>query len=380
MLKITDKQACCGCQACFDSCPSKCITMVVDKEGFLYPEVRQADCIDCKLCEKVCPQLNPPAKDTDTPIVCYAAWAENDSIRVQSSSGGVFTLLAEAILARGGVVFGARYDDSFTVCHSHTDTLDGLPPFRGSKYVQSDLRGAFSSARKFLDEQRTVLFTGTPCQIAGLRAFLRKKDYEKLFLVSVICHGVPSPLAWKKYLEAVCADRQPAQVSMRNKDNGWAHFRIKIQQNEQDIVNDSAFENPYMMAFLNNLILRPSCFACPFRGNHGSDLTLGDYWGVEKIHPEMSDDKGTSLILVYSEKGRQLLDGLDIALKETHYEDALRGNMAIIQPAYKPAERTMFWKSFQKRGARALTDYTANSRRARARRLWAKLLRRLRIG
>lgn len=380
MLKITEKQACCGCQACFDICPSKCISMVADKEGFLYPEVRQSDCIDCKLCEKVCPQLNHPAKETDTPLACYAAWTQNDSVRIQSSSGGVFTLLAEAILSRGGVVFGARYDDTFTVFHSHTDTLDGLPPFRGSKYVQSNMRGAFPSVRKFLDEQRPVLFTGTPCQIAGLRGYLRQKEYENLILVSVICHGVPSPLAWKKYLEAVSVNKQPTQVSMRNKDNGWARFRIKIQQNEQDIVNDVAFENPFMKAFLYNLILRPSCYSCQFRGNHGSDLTLGDYWGVEKIHPEMSDDKGTSLILAYSEKGRQLLASLDLALQETRYEDALSGNLAIIQPAYKPAERNMFWRSFLKQGAKALTDYTSDSRAARARKLWAKIIRRLRIG
>ena len=153
-----------------------------------------------------------------------------------------------------------------------------------------------------------------------------------------------------------------------------------IQRGEEELMNTQATGTPYMRAFLTNLTLRPSCYSCHFRGNHGSDLTLGDYWGIEKIHPRMADNKGTSLILVYTDKGQRLMEGIDMRLEKSLYEDALRGNMAIIQPAYKPAERTMFWKSFQKRGARALTDYTANSRRARARRLWAKLLRRLRIG
>ena len=354
--------------------------MKPDAEGFLYPEVRQADCLDCELCEKVCPQLHAPSKGSDTPIACYAAHASDEQLRAQSSSGGVFSLLAEAILARGGIVFGARFDDSFTVCHAYTDTPDGLAPFRGSKYVQSDMRGAFSQVREFLKEGRPVLFTGTPCQIAGLRGFLRQTEDENLFLVSVICHGVPSPRIWKDYLKAVSADERPSSVSMRNKDNGWARFRIKIQRNEQDIINDCAFDNPYMKAFLNNLILRPSCYSCQFRGNHGSDLMLGDYWGIEDVHPDMSDDNGTSLILVYTAKGQQLLSGLNLKLKESRYEDAIKGNPSIIYPAYKPVERTLFWRAFRRHGVSALNDYTTDNRKNRIRRHWARLLRKFKIG
>lgn len=380
MLTIKEKKACCGCQACFDVCPAKCISMKPDAEGFLYPEVRQADCLDCELCEKVCPQLHAPSKGSDTPIACYAAHASDEQLRAQSSSGGVFSLLAEAILARGGIVFGARFDDSFTVCHAYTDTPDGLAPFRGSKYVQSDMRGAFSQVREFLKEGRSVLFTGTPCQIAGLRGFLRQTDDENLFLVSVICHGVPSPRIWKEYLKAVSADEWPSSVSMRNKDNGWARFRIKIQRNEQDVINDCAFDNPYMKAFLNNLILRPSCYSCQFRGHHGSDLSLADYWGIENVHPDLSDNKGTSLILAYSEKGKKLLSDLDITLKESRYEEALQGNSAILYPPYTPIERSLFWKAFRRKGVKALQDYTTYGTKARARRLWARVLRKLRLG
>lgn len=383
MLTLRDKKNCCGCQACYEACPSKCISMASDEEGFLYPRINQADCVDCGLCERVCPQLNSEKREhPETPRSCYAAISKDLEIRLLSSSGGVFSLLADKILGQNGVVFGARFDEQFAVYHSYTESPEGLPPFRGSKYAQSDLRGVYSQVRQFLQANRPVLFSGTPCQIAGLRGFLGGKEYNQLFLVSVICHGAPSPLVWRDYLDHITGGPRPTGVNMRNKDNGWGpgDYRMVIQRGEEELMNTQATGTPYMRAFLTNLTLRPSCYSCHFRGNHGSDLTLGDYWGIEKIHPRMADNKGTSLILVYTDKGQRLMEGIDMRLEKSLYEDALRGNMAIIQPAYKPAERTMFWKSFQKRGARALTDYTANSRRARARRLWAKLLRRLRIG
>lgn len=381
MLELKDKTACCGCQACLEACPAKCISMVPDDEGFLYPKINQADCIDCHLCEKVCPQLNArPLDQPDTPLTCYAAISQDISIRLQSSSGGVFSLLADSVLKRGGVVFGARFDDNFLVFHSFTETEEGLSPFRGSKYVQSDLRGAYSQVRSFLKEKRPVLFTGTPCQIAGLRSFLHNKEDEKLYLVSIVCHGAPSPRIWKDYLDAVTSGVTPTSVNMRNKDNGWGEYRIVVQKDGHDALNVQALDTVYMKAFLSNLTLRPSCYSCPFRGNHGSDLTLGDYWGIENVHPEMTDDKGTSLVLVYTQKGKQLLERADLFLQESQYEDALKGNPSIIHPSWKPAERDLFWRSYKRRGLQALGSFTTINTRTKLRNLWARLLRKIRKG
>ena len=379
MIEINDKHTCCGCQACHDVCPSRCITMVSDNEGFLYPEISIADCVNCGLCEKVCPERNVQLNEvSDNPLYCYAAISKDMPIRRQSSSGGVFSLLANAILDRGGVVFGARFDDNFMVYHSYTETEDGLSPFRGSKYAQSDLHGAYTQTLEFLKGKRPVLFTGTPCQIAGLRGFLHHKEYEDLYLVSIVCHGVPSPLIWNDYLGSITGGIAPTQVNMRNKDNGWSHYQMTIQQDGRKILNVQATTTPYMKAFLNNLTLRPACYSCHFRGNHGSDITIGDYWGIEKIHPEMSDDKGTSLILIYTQKGQQLLNGIDLLRVESQYGDILKENPSIIHPAYEPVERTMFWRAFRKRGVRKLEVYTTQGFRMRARKAWARLMRKIR--
>lgn len=381
MLEIKDNKFCCGCQACFEACPTKCISMVADNEGFLYPKANNDGCIDCHLCEKVCPQISDSSsKREDEPLACYAAISKDEAIRLQSSSGGVFSQLAAAILERGGVVFGARFDDHFVVYHACAETSEGLSHLRGSKYVQSDLRGAYSQVQQYLKEKRPVLFSGTPCQIAGLRGFLHQKKDDNLYLVSVVCHGAPSPQTWQDYLNEVTSGASPKAVNMRNKDIGWSRYKMVIQHDGQRVVDTQAMNTPFIRAFLSNLTLRPSCYSCRFRGNHGSDLTLGDYWGIEDIHPDMFDDKGTSLILIYTAKGQQLLSGLDLKLKESRYEDAVKGNPSIINPAYMPVERSMFWNSFRRKGVKALADYTTDSKKARARRLWARLLCKLRIG
>jgi len=353
--------------------------MEPDPEGFLYPKVRQEDCLQCHICEKICPQINERKTERPkTPVTCYAAQSNDPVLRQQSSSGGVFTLLAKEILNRGGIVFGARFNDKFSVFHSYTDSEDGLSVFRGCKYAQSDLRGVYSQARQFLQEKRPVLFTGTPCQIAGLRAFLHEKEDDNLYLVSVVCHGVPSPMIWKDYLHSIVGDAPPTSVNMRNKEDGWKHYKLQIRRNGQILQNICATDTPFMKAFLNDLIIRPACYNCRFREEHGSDLTIGDYWGIEQIHPEMADDRGSSVILVYSRKGQQLLGRLDMIQKESRYEDVVRSNPSIVYPSPEPAERRMFWKSYRKHGISSLKKYTYPDSRIALRRLWARLSRRFR--
>ena len=204
MIDIKEKNNCCGCSACVQICPKQCISMAADNEGFLYPQVNSAICIDCGLCEKVCPVINQSAPRE--PLVVYAAKNNNEDIRLKSSSGGIFTLLAEKVIEEGGVVFGAKFDADWNVVHDYTETIEGLAAFRGSKYVQSIIGDNFKTAKQFLNNGRKVLFSGTPCQIAGLKKYLRK-EYDNLLTVDVVCHGVPSPMVWRDYLDYKRAKR-----------------------------------------------------------------------------------------------------------------------------------------------------------------------------
>lgn len=240
MINILDKKDCCGCASCAQVCPKQCISMNEDCEGFLYPKVDSAVCVDCGLCEKVCPVINKGY--TIVPLATYAAKNKDEKIRYKSSSGGVFTLIAEQILADGGVVFGARFNENWEVIHDYAETVEGLEAFRGSKYVQSVIGDNYKYAKQFLLEGRNVLFSGTPCQIAGLKKFLRK-EYENLLTVEVVCHGVPSPKVWRDYLQYKRAqhvvgkntvsssiDELPmiTGISFRDKISGWKKFGFKI--------------------------------------------------------------------------------------------------------------------------------------------------------
>lgn len=323
MIEIKDKSQCCGCNACVQRCPKQCIAMCEDEEGFLYPEVDEAICIDCGLCENVCPVINQA--DARIPLQVYAAKNTDEKIRMHSSSGGVFSILAEQTIKQGGVVFGARFDENWEVKHDYTETIDGVSVFRGSKYVQSKTGDTFKQAEQFLKQNRKVLFSGTPCQIVALKRYL-KKEYENLLLVDFICHGVPSPGVWRKYLKQVIAltcDKNTVSshlklllsernalvegISFRDKRLGWQKYSFSLTLSTTDesgnkntvSLSESLNENLFMRGFLANLYLRPSCYACPAnKGKSGSDITLGDYWGISSLMPDYDDDKGISAISV----------------------------------------------------------------------------------
>lgn len=219
MIDILDKKDCCGCSSCVQRCPKQCITLKEDNEGFLYPIVNKEICISCGLCEKVCPVLSQgePRK----PLKVYAAKNQDEEIRRQSSSGGVFTLLAEQVIREGGVVFGAIFDENWEVKHDFAETIEGLAPFRGSKYVQSRIDDNYKKAERFLNQGRKVLFSGTPCQIAGLKRFLRN-EYDNLLTVDFVCHGVPSPGVWRQYLKETVArlfDKNSVSTDLISKGN-----------------------------------------------------------------------------------------------------------------------------------------------------------------
>ena len=233
MIRIEKKEDCCGCEACVQRCPKHCISLFRDNEGFLYPSVNESLCIGCGLCEKVCPILNPLPKRK--PLQVFAAKNLNEEVRLASSSGGVFTLLAEHTIRNNGVVFGARFNEKWEVAHGFTDTVEGIADFRSSKYVQSKINGTYQEAEQFLKAGRKVLFSGTPCQIAGLKRFLRK-EYTNLITVDFLCHGVPSPGVWESYLKETiarkckkiqfCSDPYASvkKISFRDKTLGWKKF------------------------------------------------------------------------------------------------------------------------------------------------------------
>ena len=300
--------------------------MKVDSEGFLYPIVNESDCINCGLCEKVCHELHP--YDKQKPQIIYAAINKDGKVRQSSSSGGIFYILAEKIIAEGGVVFGAKFDDAWQVVIDYAETLEGVKAFMGSKYVQARIDTAYIDVKRFLEEGRKVLFSGTPCQIAGLHHFLRK-PYDNLLTVDIICHGTPSPKVWSRYLdEVVSAGRQAvSDVKFRNKRNGWKAFNFTMEYNEDEHTVSLCShhqKNPFMRAFLQNMILRPSCHHCQAKqGRSYSDITLGDFWGIHVELPEMDDNKGTSIVLVNTTKGQLALNLDKVIYKETAIHKAL---------------------------------------------------------
>lgn len=359
MINITDKHKCCGCTACISVCPKGCISMSEDKEGFLYPVVDSVKCIDCGLCEKVCPVLNT-LKNEAEPLV-YAAINNDESIRMQSSSGGIFTLLAEYVIENGGVVFGACFDRDWNVVHDYTETKEGLARFRGSKYVQSNVGNSFSQVKAFLDSGREVLFSGTPCQVAGLKNYLRK-PYPNLLTVDLVCHGVPSPEVWRKYLqETVCKEYgikknkstvnlcdYISDIKFRAKDKGWKKFSIKIFLRNGKVEMKPFYENPYMNVFLSNLSLRPSCYDCPTKlYNVQSDITLADFWGVNNINPSIDDDKGCGLLFLNNKEKIGLLYSLQCMLFNQSLDNVSKYNPSILYSVNKPGNRKFFFLVFR---------------------------------
>ncbi|MRT91921.1 Coenzyme F420 hydrogenase/dehydrogenase, beta subunit C-terminal domain [Ancylomarina sp. 16SWW S1-10-2] len=366
MIDIKDKVDCCGCGACVSKCPMQCITLNEDEEGFLYPSVSIEECIDCSICNNVCPMISPKEKIKPTNI--FAIKNSNESIRLNSSSGGFFTYMAEKTIKDNGIVFGAKFDENWDVIHSYTDCLEGLDEFRRSKYVQSKICETYLQAEIFLKQGRKVLFTGTPCQIAGLK-FALKKNYDNLLTIDFICHGVPSPKVWRKYLNEVIAGNKEQKtvsqtkhrirstiqrINFRSKQTGWKKYSLSLtlQPNSEGKVIHicSNFkQNTFMKGFLSNIYLRPACYDCKFKSfTSGSNITMADFWGVENYYPDFDDDKGTSLIFLNNIKPELVFHNDNIKKISVSMEHALNGNKAIISSPSSPQYRKLFFKKINK--------------------------------
>ena len=352
MINIEEKNRCSGCHACASVCPKTCIAMVEDEEGFLYPKIDELLCIHCGLCENSCPIICPtPIEKSESDILTYAAYTKDNVLRMQSSSGGIFSEIASYVIENGGVVFGAAFDEAFGVRHIAVDSVADLEMLRGSKYVQSTIGEAYQKAEKLLNKGRLVLFTGTPCQIGGLCGYL-KKNYDNLITQDIICHGAPSPMVWKKYItfsEKINKTKLDT-VSFRDKSFGWKAYCVKLAFFNQGEKKYRITDDLFMRAFLSDLCLRPSCYHCHFKGdNRMSDFTLGDFWGIEKVLPEMDDDKGTSLVMVNSIKAAKIWKKIQgkLIFKCVNVNDALQFNIAAENSCAEPKHRMAFMQQVQ---------------------------------
>lgn len=345
-MSIVKTKSCTGCTACMNICPQKCISMEMDGEGFYYPHVDAETCIDCNLCNKVCTKDN--IKQIGHPISVIGCRMTGDSELLSSSSGGMFGLLATAFIENGGGVFAACFDKNNMVCHDEISSIEQIDYFRRSKYSQSNLGNVFKRIKDQLRAGKNILFIGTPCQVAGLLAFLRK-PFGNLVCIDFVCHGVPSPGVWKEYLKTLGSDI--SNINFRDKETGWPNYSfsyIKEGVKHCQIVS----QNPYMRGFLHDLYLRPSCYECKYKGfSSGADLTLSDFWGVWKNYPKWNDQKGAGVIAINSAKGKCLLDNIDKKYEKTDLtiqQAYIDYNNSAYHCALPNSKREIFFSRFKK--------------------------------
>ncbi len=365
---IIEQISCCGCQACVNICPKKCISMKADDEGFLYPSIDKTTCINCGLCEKVCPILHKPS--TFSVLATYAAKHTSSEVKLKSSSGGIFSALAEVILKEGGVVFGVAFDKDWNVVHKYVEKLDNLDKLRRSKYVQSNIGRTYQQAKQFLDQGRTVLFTGTPCQIAGLRNYLGKV-YNNLLTADIICHAVPSPAVWQKFLHENLDISLIKAINFREKDVRWSTFYLsfltphglnvhgntktlaeKVHFKLRAAVASVVYRNTFLNAFLRELINRPSCHTCHFKGLNArlSDFTLGDLWGQWPGIITKQDKKyGMSVLLVNTIKGQKYFEEIHPSSQyfPVDAQKVAEFNSALDNPTVIHPKRADFFRRYQ---------------------------------
>lgn len=340
------RKKCTGCTACVNICPVKCISIVKDEEGFNKILVDYKKCIKCGKCQQIC-----PVNQTNNKIINSEAYAVkcDDKIRTKSSSGGVFYSIAKKIIEEKGVVYGAAFNNKFELHHIKIENINNLYRLQGSKYLESNLETIYTDIKMELEKERKVLFSGTPCQVKGLKSFLQKQ-YNNLYTIDVVCHGVPSGDVFRRYIEFLEKnnDSKIVEYSFRNKDNGWKKFNTKIVFENGKKIVEPFDKNIYMLGFLRNIYLRNSCYLCTSNNfTSGSDITLADFWGIDELKPEFDDDKGVSLVILNSENGKWLFSNIkkDMCIEKMNLEEAIKYNKAIVKPAFYNNNRSKFFSN-----------------------------------
>ena len=347
MIRFASREICCGCGACENACPADVISMRADCDGFVYPEKISSACLDCGKCKSVCPVLNPDYITNGTPLA-FAAINNCESERLASSSGGMFTLFARQIIAHGGTVFGVALNENLLPVFIAVRDDAALSLIAGSKYAQAPVGDTYKQVKEILDGGSQVLFGATPCQCAGLLSFLGK-DYENLYCLDVACHSVASPLMLRKWLDS---HGSPTSLSFRDKSGGWQNYSVTAGFANGEKLSSPHMDNTYMRAFLKHLISRKSCALCQFKGiSRKSDITLADFWGVQKFVPGLCDDKGVSLLLIHSEKGKRLFDSVlpQCTAVAVDPEKAVEANPAITSPFPHSEKREKFFETVAKK-------------------------------
>lgn len=385
MIKITDKSKCCGCNACANICPKNCIKMRRDEEGFLYPVICQDECVKCNLCESVCPEINVQA---EVPFRQdgYIVQIKDENIRRESTAGGAFSVIARYTIKNGGVVFGVMMDDKFLAHHTYVESESELQKYRNSKYVQSFVGDStFKQVKEFLNQGRVVCFSGTPCQIEGLKFFL-KDDYEKLITVDVVCRAVPSQLAFEKYIEFQNKRLGSDTINVRFRDK---YFGYKYStMNICNIRNNGSYHrgiesDPWLRAFFSGICNRPSCHECSFRKRYRvSDFTIWDCFCVRRFSKEMDDDKGTTRMLVHTSKGREIFDKIKEEIKyvKLNPDEIVDGVKEIFEPSKRNPKRNEFMADLNRIDAESLFEkYFPNTIKVKIKRFVRIALYKLRI-
>lgn len=349
MIFITDKHNCCGCTACASICNKHAISMLTDAEGFAYPQVDTRLCTNCGLCELACPVMyrDNEQHQSTTPTI-YAMHHSNEEVWKESSSGGAFTALTDYVFNQGGVVFGAAYDDDFKVVHVMATTPTEALRFRTSKYSQSDMSTIYNKVSEKLRHGSLVLFSGTPCQVEGLQRYLRK-PFENLITCDIICTSVPSPKLFGEYIKFIenKEGSKVASINMKDKTIGWHKHQSGIRVNFAN--GKSWFRTPetflWSQIFISGLASRPSCFQCRFTNyDRPGDITIGDYWGIEKAHPDHDDDRGVSLLMVNTPKGESIMEKIKPNIIYLESTKELCEQPRLKNPVKEPSNRKEFWK------------------------------------
>ena len=347
MLQIVDKSECCGCTACANICPKHCIFMQEDKEGFRYPSINKNLCINCDLCMKICPIINYQNIEIKNEGLIYGVKNKDITIQKESTSGGAFWGLVQYTLSKKGIVYGAIYDEKYQVIHKAASTIDDCKQFQGSKYVESYISETlFKDIKCILESGRLVLFSGTPCQVAGLRSFL-KKTYNNLILCDLICSSVPSPKIFRDYIHFIQQKRTLRSINMRWKGYGWNKSCTKLVYTNDSSIIGKGFAKLWTTIAFSHIVSRPSCHKCKFTSSYRvGDISIGDFWGVEKNYPDFFDDKGVSLVLVNTSKGRNVFNLVknNFSLQQTTKEYCMQPRLSY--PSSPSPYRAQFWEKY----------------------------------